>query len=518
MRSVRSGPGALWVPALGVACAAVYLLSGPPHVGDLAAQTARAALFARSGFVPWWAGWYAGFHVAGYSLLTPALMAWLGPAGLGAVVCVLTAVVASVLLRPARRPGLAAAALTLTGTADVLSGRITFAAGGLLALLAALAAERRRGWAAVLISLAATVTSPVDGLLLGVLAGVYVLADPPRRRLGWGMGLAALAGIGLVTLPFPDPGYQPFTRTSMLVALAVAAVPALLPTGGRVRTGAVLTMVLVLAAYAVHTPVGSNATRMSLLVALPAVLGAARLRPAALALVAAGLAVYPLYGLVGDLVAAAEPAGQAAFYRPLAAELERLGVTRTHRVEVAGPRTHWQVVYLEPGVVLARGWERQIDESLNPLFYGRVPLTPASYRAFLDRTATAVVAVPVGTPLDFDDRGEVRLVRHGLPYLVRVWSDPHWRVYLVRRPAPLASGAGARVARLGDTGVVVTVRSAGVVRLRLRWTAYLTVRGGCLRPGGAGGTDLVVPGPGRYRVHAAWSLDGLLGRSGCRPG
>src|SRR4051812_2271413 len=56
-----------------------------PPVGDLAAQTAWAQLVERSGYVPWFTGWYGGVPVGGYSLVTPALMALLGTRTLGAL-------------------------------------------------------------------------------------------------------------------------------------------------------------------------------------------------------------------------------------------------------------------------------------------------------------------------------------------------------------------------------------------------------------------------------------------------
>ena len=60
-RAKRSAPY-----LLAVAFAIGYLIA-PPHTADLAAQTARAELFRRSGFVPFWAGWYSGIPTASYS-------------------------------------------------------------------------------------------------------------------------------------------------------------------------------------------------------------------------------------------------------------------------------------------------------------------------------------------------------------------------------------------------------------------------------------------------------------------
>ncbi|MHB8342451.1 MAG: hypothetical protein ACYDB7_14975, partial [Mycobacteriales bacterium] len=443
------------------------------------------------------------------------LMAVLGPAGLGALTLLATAALSAVLLRPARRPVLGACALTLAATADLLSGRVTFAAGAAVAIGAVICAERRRLLPATLLALGASWTSPVDGLFVGLVGGVYLFADPERRREGWAIGLAAAAGIAAVVLAFPDPGYEPFTAGAMLPALGTALAIVVLPVGRRVRAGAVLTVVLVLAAYLIPSPVGSNATRLSLLVALPALVASVRLPAPVLLAAAAVLLPYPVHQLVDDLVASTDPAARAGFYAPLAAELARLPVVATARVEVVEPRTHWQTVYLEPGVTLARGWERQLDESLHPYFYSRAPLTAASFRAFLDGAAVAAVAVPSGTPLDFGSTAEAALIQRGLPYLTPVWADAHWTMYLVRDPAPLVSGAGARVVALTDTGVRFTASGPGQVSVRLRWSAYLRVAGGCVRRGPDDDSVVTVPGPGTYWLHARWTLDGLLGRPGC---
>ena len=45
------------------------------------------------------------------------------------------------------------------------------------------------------------------------------------------------------------------------------------------------------------------------------------------------------------------------------------------RVEVAFTHNHWEAAHLATSVPLARGWERQLDEKANPLFYDGRPLT-----------------------------------------------------------------------------------------------------------------------------------------------
>ena len=48
------------------------------------------------------------------------------------------------------------------------------------------------------------------------------------------------------------------------------------------------------------------------------------------------------------------------------------------------------------GIYIARGWERQLDRKLNPLFYEdeNGGLDPEAYRHWLDDLAVGFVAVP----------------------------------------------------------------------------------------------------------------------------
>ncbi len=39
------------------------------------------------------------------------------------------------------------------------------------------------------------------------------------------------------------------------------------------------------------------------------------------------------------------------------------------RVEIPSTYRHWEAAYAAPKVLLARGWERQLDIAYNPIFY-----------------------------------------------------------------------------------------------------------------------------------------------------
>jgi hypothetical protein len=510
-------------------CLAVFLLSGPPHVGDLAGQVARAQLFGRVGFVPWFAGWYAGIHPGGYSLVTPELMWWVGTTGVGAAALAGTEALGYFLLRcgGARRPAAGAAALTVFQLADLLSGRTTFAAGTVVLLAALLAVEKDRLIAAAALGVVVSATSPTAGLI-GVLVGATYVTAPwlssyatqhddrlaeQARPCHLRSSVAMTCGTGIALLfmvrLFPDYGYEPFGASEMLSAALTSVVMVMLPVGRLVRRGAVFSLVLVLASFLIHSAIGSNAIRMALLLSVPAVIASLRGQRPVILFAAGALVLWPATQLHGDLSHSSDPASHQAFYASLLTDLRSDPAVRDQRVEVIEPRNHWQVTYLVPTVTLARGWQRQLDTRLNPALYSS-KLTAGQYRAFLDRNAVALVAAPQHTRLDFGSYSEGQLVRRGLPYLHVIWSDQNWILYKVSDPMPVASGDGSVVTALTQTGLRLTTTGPGTVHLRLRYTPYLIVTGGSVHHDANGQVVLHVDRGGTHDLHAVWSVDGIL--------
>src|SRR5690606_8006577 len=133
------------MPALLTALVAgiAYLAIGP-STADLAAQTYRAELFDRVGFVLWDNAWYGGHHMPGYSLLYPPLGALFGPR-LTAVLATIAATAAFTLLVRGHRWGMLAACwFAVAVSAAMFSGRVPFVVGVAFAVGAALAAQRDR--------------------------------------------------------------------------------------------------------------------------------------------------------------------------------------------------------------------------------------------------------------------------------------------------------------------------------------------------------------------------------------
>jgi hypothetical protein len=300
---------------------------------------------------------------------------------------------------------------------------------------------------------------------------------------------------------------------------AVLGLAALLPAHERaLRIGAVLYALLLVAAFVVDSPLGGNATRLGALAAGPVLLGAlvGRRSPVLLAALALPLAYWPLHASIRDVVrATGDPSVHAAYYAPLLEFLHSRPRGAGFRVEIPMTANHWEARHVpggRDGFPLARGWERQLDRRYGALFYD-ARLDAATYRAWLERHAVAYVAVP-DVALDDAGRDEARLVTAGLPYLREAWHDAHWRVFAVRRPAPLAAArpGTAASATLSATGMTIRASRAGPVRVAVRFTRWWRVSGGrgCVSEAPGGMTRVSFDGPGTI------SLQARLSGSACR--
>jgi hypothetical protein len=499
------------------ALAVVYLIA-QPITADLASQTYRTALFERLGFTPWDGQWFAGHHVLGYSVLFPPLAAAVGTRVAGALAAVAAAPLFERLARPylGESARLGAIWFGVATATNLFTGRLTFALGVAIGLGALLAARHERRALAVALAGLCALGSPVAGLFLALAGIAWFWAD--RRGVGLALAGGALAATAAMAVLFPEGGTEPFAFSSFWPVLAYAAVVlALVPARERwLRRGAVLYAAAGALAFAVDTPMGSNAVRLGTLFGGP--LLACALWPRrrwALALLAAPLLYWQWQPPARDLAAASgDPSVHAAYYAPLNAFLGRAHLTG--RVEVPVTRNHWESVHVARRFPIARGWERQLDVKYDGLFYAGA-LRPGRYRAWLLANAVEYVALP-DAELDYSAIDEAALIRSGLPYLQPQWSSRHWRVYRVRGAAPLARGPGRLTALTPDSFSLEASRP-GTFDVRVRWTRYWTVdRGGaCLRPGPDGFTRVRATRPGRVRIAARLTARGLLGETpACR--
>jgi len=518
----------------------VYVIAAPPS-SDLAAAAYRSDLFARAGFTLWDNSWYAGHHLPAYSLLAPALGALLGPQLIAALSMTIATALFAALIEgrfPARATRVAAVWFALGASISLLANRVPFDLGLAIGLGALLLAQRGRPRLALVLAVLSALASPVAGAFLGLAFLAWAVAG---RERAWpaALALAALLPIGLLAVVFPEGGTQPFATSSFYPALAgVLLIAVLIGAPGRaagappealVRRRVLLTGVLLYAlamtgAYLLPTAVGGNSDRLGALFGAPLValllLGGSTIgrRPLLLLGFAPLLLYWQANAPVADFAsAAANPAESAAYYAPLLGELRALGVgysARPARIEVVPGDDHGEARFVAPEVMIARGWERQLDTQRDAVFYDEsTPLTPARYRAWLSDQAVSYVALP-DTPPDYSGVSEAKLLRAGPPaYLREIWRSAHWRLFAVLGARPLAQPP-AVLTQLGTDSFTLRAPRAGVFGVRLHFTPYWALAGGhgCVASAPGDWTEVQAHQKGSFHVVIRFSLARVFSR------
>jgi hypothetical protein len=525
-------------PSLITAALAVAYLIAAPASADLAAAGYRAELFSRTGFTLWDNAWYGGHHLLAYSLLAPALSAALGAQLLAALSMVAAAALFAALVRT-RFDGaaatLATASFAFGAGVNLFANRVPFDLGlalGLGALLLATRAHRGTRAAAPGAAALCALASPVAGAFLALAAFAWALAGGRAARArALALLLAAAAPIVLLQVAFPEGGSQPFVGSAFYPALAgVLALAVLIPARERaLRIGTVLYAAVLVGAFLIPSSVGGNADRLGAILAAPlaacALAGAARertplrvappadLRSVALIVLSPLLTYWQVNAAVADFAAGVDdPAEHASYYTPLLRELRALNLglhASPARIEVVATRNHAEARFVGARVLLARGWERQLDRARNGLFYDYArSLAPARYRAWLAREAISYVALP-DAELDYSARTEAALVRvqPAAAGLREVWRSPHWRLFAVIAPTPLAQ-APAVLERVANDSFTLRAPRAGTFEVRVRFTPYwaLAVGHGCVSRAADGFTDAQTNAAGRLHIIISFDL------------
>jgi hypothetical protein len=521
-RRRRTGPLAL----VGMVLAAAYL-RWAPLAPDLAAQVARANVIRAQGLSSWWTGWFGGILLPDYSILVPSSMAVLGVRATAVLAVLGTIAAARVLVRDTARPRAAMLACGLASIADVVNGRVTFAAGVAVAMLALVAIRGRHPVVAVLLTVASYAASPLAGFFLGIVMVAIALTDRSRRAtaIAGAAGLVALAGA--MALLFPGTGRMPFPPLTAIPAVLCCLGVLLFCRNRVVRVVALLTIAATGVLLLYPAAIGENITRLAWIGAVPVTVATASLRARRLVPLLALLALWPAVDLTGQLHSADSPSARAVFYQPLIQRMDRARATAApadtgQRLEVLDTKNHWSSVYLAP-LSLARGWDRQADRADNPLFYQPGALSATSYHSWLRQLAVGWVAVP-RAPLDYASKQESVIIASMPGYLEPVWSSPDWTLYRVTDAAPLVTGG--MVTAVHDTEIDFAAYSPGTVRLSLRWSPYLTLLSGatglpvdaCIWNAG-GFTQLTIAHAGGYRLasHFDPSLSLRSGDADCHP-
>ncbi|HVV30832.1 MAG TPA: hypothetical protein VHC41_08115, partial [Mycobacteriales bacterium] len=458
-----------WLLTLAVGAVIIaYGRIGP----DWPAQEFRSWFAHNVGLHAWNNEWYAGHALLGYSVLYPPVAGTLG-AGITGLLAATVVAWAGVRLFPVpevdgpHRGGEVGrvgkltwasihVAVALCVLGNLVSGQVPFLLGLAPGALALLAVRSRHPYLASLLAAAASLASPLAGMFVLFIAVAW-LPDLGWRRalpLGW-----AVCGSAVAWLIGGDSGHFPFSPASWAPYAAFTAFAiVLIPRDMRVlRRAVILTAVVAVALFVVPNPVGGNVNRLAQLAALPVSLwvlglGAGRrwrvgwARPAVAWLAVAAAATWFAFPVMSAVVrSSGDPSRDAHFYRGLLHFLSTEDA-RAGRLEIPLTRGHWEVSYVAQHFPLARGWERQVDLEYNNLLYH--PLDAAAYRSWLDASAVDLVALP-RAPLDPGGRAERALLQHPPDYLTVAYRDKNWTVFRVDNPAPLVSGAGATLARIG---------------------------------------------------------------------
>jgi hypothetical protein len=493
----------------------VYFLIDP-RISDLPAAEFRTWLFETEGFTIWNGQWYAGHHTPGYSIVFPPLAALLGgPEVVGALATLASAVLFEQIVHrhfgPSARWG---ALLFGLGAGTLLfSSRLPWSLGAAFGLGAVLALQRGRPWLAAGLTVLATMSSPVAGAFLALGAVAYALADRRRIKDGLPVAAAGLLPPLVLTTAFPEGGFHPFVFSSFFIVplVALAALPFFGAADRTLRIACVLYAIAAVGLFAVHTPFGGNTVRLGQLVGAPLVLcallatppRAARWRVAGAALMAV-LVWWQWAPIVREyLKVADDPSVEASYHAPLLAFLDEQDGPPA-RVTIPQLRSQWESYYVAREHPSGRGWLRQVDVELNPLFYDDGPLDPERYRRWLRENAVGWVAIP-DAPIGYGGDDEVELIeKRRPPYLREVRRTGHWTIYAVTEPHPLVVPEGnteLNPTALEPDEVRFDVHRPGSAIVRVHFSPYWRVADGpgCVEKAGDW-TRVTAERPGRLRL------------------
>ncbi|HET6878188.1 MAG TPA: hypothetical protein VFH38_11710 [Jatrophihabitans sp.] len=488
---------------------------------DWPAQEYRALLSSTSVLSVWDNNWYGGTAMAGYSLVYPLISYVLGVAGTGVFAAVLCAFAATRLpLRRRARDMAYGAAVSLTLAASLLIGQIPLLLGVGFGLAAVRKQRAGRLVAAGVLAALCSLSSPLAGAFLLLVAVAFSAADSWRQLLPYAATVTGfLPALLLGGASGPDP--CPWGCVAGTLALA-AGIVLLVPRDGsptqrvlyRFAGCYVAFGVLV---FLVPNPIGGNLARLGWLIALPLAcwllpgLSRARLPLGVLALAAAlTWTLVPVVDSVGR--GAGDPSRNLSYYSGLLGFLREQNPA-AGRVEIPFTRDHWEARWVAPYFPLARGWERQADFGYNSVLYR--PLTAPVYRRWLYHNAVRWVALP-DVALDPGGQAEGKLLRHPPDYLRPAWHDAHWRVWRVIGSPPIATG-DAYVADLDTASVTLVFRVAGASTIHLHYSPlWHVVSGvGCASATRSGWLRVTSPRRGRVVLSAGVNGNLLSGSASC---
>jgi hypothetical protein len=482
-------PESLLAPVAAGTLALIAVLVGWRGV-DLPASLYRVSLFHRHGLALWDSQWYGGHWTLNYSVIFPPVAGLIGVQATE----VLSAIVAAwafdqLVVHYFGRAGRVGSVVFAVGTlAQVAIGQLPFLLGEALGLAAFLAATRGRWRSAVAGALAASLASPLAGAFFILAGTAWLIADWPHNK-GRLVAMTATAAIPVVALGalFPGQGQMPFPASGFVWLLVLSAVILLLiPRQERaVQIAVGLYVLAAIASFVLPTPLGGNICRLGQCLGPPltaALLWYHRRR----LLVAAVIPLVILQWIPAVATFTSNPHNQSTHKAYFSSMLGYVTGQQDPpgRVEVVPTSLHWEAAYAAPHVPLARGWERQLDTAVNPIFYTKGALNADSYRSWLLDNGVRYVALP-DVALDYAAVAEGRLLTSGVPGLRLAWSDPHWRVFEVTGGSGLVEGPAHLVSMEGSQ-VLLDVTAPGWITVKTRYDARWALVGshGCVQKAG----------------------------------
>lgn len=484
--------------------AAFYVLR--PNVGDLQAALARQSAAAHGVGLTYWFTWFGGGATPGtYSVLTPYLSALIGGA-------VLVGVLATITIPPLAYRALVGTQYRIAGTwiatvttgFNIWSGRIPFALGSAVALVALIAVRERRVMVAVLGTIVSGLCSPVTGAFLAFGLGAAFLVEREFRKLIALICATCAVTLIFVAVVFGNPGPQGYAVGSCLLTSFTAL--------AMLRARPIPSVRVVLWCTALAAPVlaifpnglGSNFVRLPwiwLPVVVVATASARRLVTV--------LAVFPALALcanatIVDLVHSSRPGASKSYYDSLITQLTVLPSLQNYRVEVVeDPQIHTAAYALLGHAALAGGYETQEQNHLNGILKDPARLDQISYKVWLENNAVGYVAF---NRLD-GDGPEYSLVKATkLGYLHEVSRDSRWTLYRVENPTPIVPAPEVLLSAT-QAEMRIVVPCACTFAVRVRYSRYLGAvselghRAAVLSNDGAGWTVVVTPASGTYVVN-----------------
>ncbi|MFF3330492.1 MFS transporter [Streptomyces sp. NPDC002888] len=481
----------LFITALGGALHIAWFFTFANSGGDLAAQDAWAEFVGRYPDSAYNLAWYGGMHAVSYSMVSPYLMSVLGVRTTMIIAGTVSAALLALILvrcRPVRNPLATTLAGVFAFVCNAISGRVTFGLGTAFALGAVAVVFnwphrwRYKRWAKALcaapLAALATMSSPVAGLFVGLVAAALFLQK--RRPGAWALGLGPTAVVAVSALAFPFSGTQPMGFGSAILPLLFSVITVyVVPRDWKtVRITAAVYGLAVLLVWLISSQIGSNITRLPMLfagVVLMAALPFAVPRTRKWYVIVLAMATF--VGWIGfksvdDIIHTTPASNWARELAPLVNELQEVGAEKG-RVEVVPARSHREASAFAPYVNLARGWNRQADMERNPLFYDNT-LNSANYHDWLKRWAVHFVVLPKDEPDGTGGERERQLVQRGMPYLKQIWGDANWQLFRVTDPTSLAE-PNAVVERAGQTEMTMKVTKPGRILIRIPYSPWLSV-------------------------------------------